>query len=128
MMLQHLARPSVWSRIRQRVLLVVTLATFLRGSVVLADTVHGDADGNGTVDSLDLFTIIDAIFTGGGGAATDVNGDGQTTAADVAAEVQLLTEVLPTPVPTPTFTAAATPTETGTPESTATTTRTPTVT
>src|SRR5574337_1469432 len=77
-----------------------------------ASDVPGDVDCNGDADSADLAALVSGLFDGTTCAGADVNGDGRITAADLVAEVVIITSP---PGPT----ATTSPTETLTPTMTA---------
>ncbi len=56
------------------------------------DPLVGDVDGNGNVDAADVPSIIEAMITGKGTEAADLNGDGKANVADIIKLLKILAD------------------------------------
>jgi hypothetical protein len=115
----ELTRRTVTAQVARRIGgSLLGLLFLVAATGVQAGELRGDANCDGHVDQSDVAAVLAALFGGGDSCAgVDVNADGETSAADVIALMQILAES-PTPatatatVPT----GAASPTRTDTPK------------
>ncbi|MCK6553813.1 dockerin type I repeat-containing protein [Candidatus Binatia bacterium] len=115
---------------RRSAVLVVFLGV-LGVAPVASGQLHGDANCDGFVNTLDLEAVIDIVFGMPSECATaDVNRDGAVTIADAVGVVLALPTLPPTPTPseTPTVTVSPSPSETPTATESPTPSETPTIT